>query len=245
MIPPVRSQLLSCVALAMLASAAQAINVPVPNGSFETPNKVGAAPYYANFPLNAPNVFGAWEQDATTFNAVYEAGRYGVIPTGLAGAQAATLSATASSGIYQDTVDYAGTGDASLYWQAGQTYKLTIGIFMRSDNAPVAASVLDLRMFYRPADAGPANVLATTTVTRATSPLSTSAITDYDVTYTVPLGSPAIGKPIGIWITPTAPVPINQGDWGVDNLRLDVVPEPATGLLALLGGACLLRRRRG
>jgi hypothetical protein len=230
--------------LSTLALAAQvkAVSITVPNGSFEGPSVVGVNPYYAQFPVDAAGVSGAWERYGPTFHAVYEAGRYGASPAGLNGLQAATVGATTGGGIFQDTAPYDGSGSASLYWQAGLTYTMTTGLFLRGDNPPPAPDALDLKFFYRTADQGAAIELAVATVTVGTNPLSTTSITDYSVSFTVPAGSPAVGKPIGLWLTARTG---SSGDWGVDNVRLTAVPEPSPALLAgLLPLGLLVRRRR-
>ncbi len=237
--------LLITSALVATACSAFATTVVVPNGSFQTPVVAGINPYFVQFPADIAGVSGAWER-YNTFNAVYEPGRYGVIPTGLDGNQAATASATFGGGIFQEIAPYNGSGNPDLYWQAG-TYTMTIGVFMRSDNLPRTSGSdptagLDLRFYYRTADQAPANVLASSIVLRG-GPVSATAINDFTVSYTIAAGSAEVGKPIGIWLTPSVGA---LGDWGVDNVRLDftAVPEPSVVVLGGLGLLGLLRRRR-
>ena len=192
--------------------------------------------------VRVAGVSGAWERYGPTFHAVYEAGRYGGIPAGISGLQAATIGATVGGGLFQDTAPYDGTGSSSLYWQVGYTYTMTVGLYLRGDNPPPTADALALRFFYRTADQGAANQLANFDVTVGTNQLSSTSITDYTLTYTVPSGAPEAGKPIGLWFTALTG---SSGDWGVDNVRLSAVPEPSSALLAgLLPLGFLTRRRR-
>ena len=62
---------------------------------------------------------------------------------------------------------------------------------------------------------------------------------EFSFSYTVPAGAPCIGKNIGIKFEQTI------RDWAqVDNVRLELVPEPMTITLLGLGALGLLRRRK-
>lgn len=201
----------------------QGAAISVTNASFETPNVTGISPYYQTL----PTVFspGAWIGYAS-FQAVVEGGRYGVKPTGLLGTQFGDGTGGVGGGMYQETAPYDNTGDTNLYWQAGQTYALTVGVFLRSDQVPGPGRKMDLRLFYRNASGGAANVLGSRTLTVGTDALSSSALTDYTVTWTVAPGAPEVGKPIGIWFTASPGGSGNTGDWGFDNVRLTRVDAP-------------------
>ena len=137
---------------------------------------------------------------------------------------------------------------------AGVTYTMTVGVGHRADGTVALGEQINLRLYYRTADQAGANLLASTPITIGTTPGQTVAaggvLTDYTVTYTVPVGSAAIGKPIGIFFEVTTPAGITGGDFVLDNVRLVAsVPEPTTvAMLGLgvfgLGGYALRRRQR-
>jgi hypothetical protein len=124
-------------------------------------------------------------------------------------------------GLFQDLAPYDGSGGAERYWEAGRTYTLTVGAFLRGDNPPGSGRAMDVRLFYRTAEGAEANLLGSRTLTVGTDALSTSELTDYTVSWTVASGAPEVGKPIGIWFTTMAGGSGATGDWGFDNLRLE------------------------
>jgi hypothetical protein len=190
-------------------------SIGITNASFESPNITGVSPYYATLPTTFK--IGTWV-GYTTFSAVVQGGKYGVSPAGLVGTQFGDLSGAANGGFYQDATAYGGAGDPNLVWQAGQTYTLTVGVFGRSDNPPTAGNKMNLNLFYRTASGGTANILSSTTLTWGTSSLSTTALTDYTVTWTVQPGDPEVGQPIGIYFYSGGSS--STGDWCFDNIRL-------------------------
>jgi len=198
---------------------ADAASIAVPNASFESPNVTGIAPYYQQFPTAFS--IGTWVRYGG-FHAVVEGGRYGANPSGLAGTQFGNMTGGTGGGTFQDAAPYDGSGSPDLYWQAGRTYTLTVGAFLRGDNPPGTGRQMDVRLFYRTAEGAGANALATRTLVVGTDALSTSAVTDYTVTWAVAPGAPEVGKPIGIWFTAVAGGSGATGDWGFDNLRLQM-----------------------
>ena len=211
--------LAALVLLGLASMTTDAATITVPNASFESPNVTGISPFYQQFPTAFS--IGDWVR-YTSFHAVVEGGRYGLSPTGLAGTQFGDVTGGTGGGVYQDTAPYDGSGSADLYWQAGRTYTLTVGAFLRSDNAPGPGRKVEVRLFYRPAQGGSANVLSTRTLTVGTDALSGNALTDYTVTWTVAAGAPEVGQPIGIWFTAVAGGSGATGDWGFDDLRLQM-----------------------
>ena len=125
-------------ACALATCATAATTVPVPNGSFETPNVTGIAPYFAEHTASGTPIIGTWVRYGG-FAAVVEGGRYGVSPIGLDGTQFGDQTASGGSGVFQDIAPYDGSGSAAQYWQADTIYSFTVGVFTRSDNAVAAA----------------------------------------------------------------------------------------------------------
>lgn len=238
-----------------LTTRAQAQALTVGNFSFETPNDTATSPYYTTFPAQTnPNTPLTWEGYAT-FSAAVVAGRYGVVPAGLVGAQFGDESGGFGGGVIQELSDYNATpSNPGGLFVANTTYTFTLAVGLRSDSVPGAGRALDIRFYYRTADGAAANQLAATTITvgNAATPLSTTALTDYSVTFTALAGQAEIGKPIGLWIPTSASPGTNSGDFIFDNARLTAtaaVPEPSTwammlGGLGLLVGARRLRRAR-
>ena len=68
---------------------------------------------------------------------------------------------------------------------------------------------------------------------------------EYTVDYTVGAGDPAIGKNLGFSYVNTSNIAEDWGSWaGVDNVRLEFIPEPCSLALFALGTLTLLRRKR-
>jgi autotransporter-associated beta strand protein/T5SS/PEP-CTERM-associated repeat protein len=212
--------------------AAQTTSVNVPDGSFESPS-AASPPYYVQYPADDGATVGAWL--GAGFVATVQAGgpnAYNVSPAEIDGTQFADLGCTAW--LFQDTAPYDGSGDPNLYWQAGYTYTLTVGFFTRGDSPVPAANVIDMMLYYRSTRTGGANVLGTTAVVG--SEVNPNALTDETLTVSVSAGDPEVGQPIGIWLYS---ITSSAGDWGMDNVRLTMVPgavAPPSGGLVLTNG---------
>jgi hypothetical protein len=218
------------------AASAHAASIAIPNASFEEPAT-------ANFALIADDdnaATGAWLK-YNAFGAVVNAASGGnpwnYAPSGILGQQYGNLEAKAG-GLFMDAAAYDGSGATDLYWKPG-TYTLTVGVFGRIDNQPSASSAFSLNLFKRDTRTTGLAVLAATTVT--SSQIRPDALTDFSVTLDVPEGAAYAGQPIGIWFQGLGGA---SGDWGYDNVRLDYVPEPGSGMLVLTAAVGLLRRRR-
>jgi hypothetical protein len=231
------SYLSVAVSIAAVVSSARAASVTVPNASFESPVTTN----FTQLPEDS-GATGEWERYG--FGAVILStgpNPYNYAPAGLHGLQYGNGSASQFTGIFQDIAAYDGSGSPDQYWQAGYVYTLSIGVFARQDSLPSATSSLNLNFYSRQFRAGAPTRLATAVVVPAD--LSSSEIRDFEVSYTVLPGDPAVGKPIGIWMETTAGT---SGDWGYDNVRVTyvLIPEPSALLLASVGLLGLLRRRR-
>jgi len=239
--PPAKSKFLAAylsvaVSIAAGVSSARAASVTVPNASFESP-------VTTNFTMipSESGATGEWERVGLFAAVVLSTGpnAYNYAPAGLHGLQYGNGSASGGASIFQDIAAYDGSGSPDQYWQAGYVYTMTIGVFARQDSLPSTTSSLNLNFYSRQSLADARTRLATTVVVPAD--LSPSEIRDFEVSYTVLPGDPAVGKPIGIWMETTAGT---SGDWGFDNVRVTYIPEPSALLLASVGLLGLLRRLR-
>ena len=219
--------LLTFALLLLSGLHASALSINLTNASFESPNMTATSPFYQAFPT-AFN-FGTWiGNGAGTFQAVVATNHYGATPAGMDAKQFGDASGASGGGMFQDAAPYNNLGDPNLYWQAGQAYSMTVGVFLRSDSVPGTGRSMDVRLFYRTAQGAAANILSARTLTVGTSTLSTNAITDYTLTWMVLPGAPEVGKPIGIWFASGTTGSGGTGDWGFDNVRLSSVTTPAS-----------------
>ncbi len=238
-----------------LSLPGQVLNVP--NASFESQSGLGQ-------PFGVSINIDSWQKadrpayfPAAGFNGffwVQTAGMFHVPAYGnQLGNQASYLLSFPQAGIFQDynTLDWndaAPTQDFNSIFEAGKSYKLTLGLYGKSmiENF----SSLELSLYYR--DGGNAlTTVGSTTVTFSSTLFATSgpfSLIDYEVNVPTVLATDAwAGQNIGIRIASI------QGDgngyWDFDNLRLEAIPEPSSVTLLGLGlGGWLLnswhRRRR-
>ena len=139
------------------------------------------------------------------------------------------------------------THDFNATFEVGNAYNLTVGVFGKPTLTPGAT--LELSLYYLD---GQDNRVAvgSTTITYNAADFPTAgplSLIDFSVNVpTVQVGDAWAGQHIGIELESTVPLNLaSGGNWDFDNVRLSVVPEPATAsLLALGAGAMLLVRPR-
>src|SRR5690606_25683319 len=124
-------------------------------------------------------------------------------------------------------------------YTSGLTYQLTAGLgksFYLPPDLYDPNSTMAIRLLYEDG-LGDWQVAAETSV--LASDLSSVLLTDTDVLWEAT--ELADGARIGIEFVPLHGV---GGVWTLDNVRLSVIPEPATGAMLLLGACAIVRRRR-
>ncbi|HEY0457251.1 MAG TPA: PEP-CTERM sorting domain-containing protein [Verrucomicrobiae bacterium] len=214
----------------------RAASINVPNASFESPSTPPGFPAYPvvdswqKFPQQPgiplpPGI--TWDQLA------------GVFPNTPVGSADHIDNMTGNQGAYMFNIPGVGLfQDLSATYQAGNSYNLTVGILGGDQGMPEGSSLL-LGLYYRD---GANNMVPIgslpVTFTAAAFP-NTTHFFDYQVQIPGVLGGDAwAGKGIGVEIVSTFGT--GQGDWVLDNVRLDAVPEPSTVCLLGLGTAAFL-----
>jgi hypothetical protein len=239
-------------ALAVAVLPLQAQPISVPNFSFESPTAPSSYPF-VNTSIDT------WQKNPEPSWYAPAFGSYGIPWVGTAGvfldvnpyvnhvgSQVGYLLAVPQVALFQD-YGSSPTHDFNATYEVGKAYDLTVGVFGKSSLAP--GSTLELSLYYRDTSANMVTVGSTVITYSAaafpgTAPLS---LIDYSVNVpTVQAGDAWAGQHIGIQLASTIPIEMTSfGNWDFDNVRLDVIPEPAAiSLLALgLGGMLVVRAR--
>ncbi len=226
-------------ALATAVSAARAAPIYVPNASFESPvirESPFARPDLADWQQAPPPDWwigmGYTAEDWDNTTGVF----YNVpdVPTwidNVDGEQAAFLFSTPGVEIYQDL---------AATFEAGLALRLTVGLQGGGMGMPLGTP-LELRLYYRDDDGVRVTVGSTVAVnTTDESQPHLRHLDDWQLEIAVVSPSdPWAGKNIGIQII--SPPQSPGGFWRVDNVRLEVIPEPAAA--ALLAAGLLLAER--
>lgn len=226
----------------MAASLAQAeLAITLVNQGFELPGTVKTEYWNTNGAI-VPGVIPGWEPSGVGVE-----GPGGPVP----GLGDSGVESDTSIGLWHG---YLAGRDPSIYQtttrniQAGETFFLTIAAkdiyteFLGGAQAPHSA-VINLSLYYL-------NGANRISLENQNITLSGFAFTNYTIDV-LSIPGLAVGKPIGIEIDNVSDVYDVGGNvvrsWiGLDNVRLSVVPEPATVALLSIGAASLLifRRRR-
>lgn len=140
---------------------------------------------------------------------------------------------------------YAGTDggniiqDLGVAFMANSTYLVTLSV----GNRPGAGNDEGI-LFFGLQSSSAAVDLGTFTAVAATTEVAPASFQDFTYQFTTGAVAPT-GNVVAVWRSADDPATAPTSTRGiVDNYRVDVVPEPSSSLLGLLGGVALLGIRR-
>ncbi len=136
------------------------------------------------------------------------------------GEQAIWLFAVPEVGLYQDLVNLAPPHPPNAVFEAGKSYRLTVGVLGGKGNMLVGVR-LGLSLYYRD-DASNRVAVAATTITNAPN-LFTNGQHFEDFGVEVPpvrAGDPWAGRPIGVQLLSLVGFDLQGGFWDLDHVRL-------------------------
>ncbi|HOX55350.1 MAG TPA: PEP-CTERM sorting domain-containing protein [Candidatus Paceibacterota bacterium] len=237
-------------ALAIMALPLCAQPIAVPNYSFEFQAAPGTYPYVNTF-------VDSWQKNPEPAWYAPAFGQYGIPWLGTAGVffdvnpyvnhvgtQAGYLLAVPEVALFQD-YSTSPTHDFNATFEVGNAYNLTVGVFGKPGLA--LGSILTLSLYYRDTLDNRVTVGSTAITYNAGTFPDTSPLNLIDFSVNIPpvqAGDAWAGQYIGIELASTIPIEMTSfGNWDFDNVRLSVVPEPASATLLLFGFGGLLAVR--
>jgi hypothetical protein len=216
--------------LALETGTLWAGTIPIPNGSFESPETDFADPRMDGW-QKAPEP--AWYQGGGGFPWDQLMGQFLNTTNGspdhidnMDGRQAAFLFALPEVAVFQDSIPGSATPPFNAQFEAGKSYALTVGLLGGGGGMSNGAT-FQISMYYRDAASNMVTVAATTiTNTQELFPTNTH-FTDFQArTPLVQAGDAWAGKGIGLRLASTVGFDLRGGYWNVDHVRLEVVRDP-------------------
>ena len=219
------------VCLCLAAPSLFAMDITVPNFSFELPVQVSGGNDNGGNGTNDTTAIQDWTiTAANTNNGVYFPSSgfttTNPLPAPADGNQVAFVTPAIG-----DSASITTTNSLGLI-QASTTYKLTVALGSRSDAVSFTTGVYTIDVL--------ANGVSVAENTLSGSTIPVGTFTDLSATFTSPVSGGVDGESLTIMITAMANSGSDQGIF--DNVRLtaDAVPEPGTTALLLGGGAVAL-----
>ncbi len=218
--------------------------IPVPNGSFESPETTFAYPQVNDW-QKAPKPFwfqetpeAQWDQTIGVFlnRPIEEASHIDNVDR----SQAVFLFALPSAALFQDYTTIGGTNttpshDFNAVYAEGRSYNLTVGV-LGGGGGMVNGATLELSLYYRDAASNMVTVAATTVTNSSAAFPTNTHLTDFVVTTPpVKAGDAWAGKNIGIQLLSNNGFDQIGGYWDLDNARLTEVKHPLLKAVSLNG----------
>lgn len=226
----------AALAMGALASRSEAqTSISIPNYSFENPSTTFVSTIIDSWqkspqPVDFTPVGFTWDQVTGIF-ANNPGSSY---ITNADGSQVGYIFADPGAGLFQQL---------TTAYQAGNTYKLTVGIVGQGGGI-LDGATLELQLYYL-TPGGVMSVLADTTVTENSTNFP-DHVTEVNFSATLPTVQATDawnGQPIGIQLISSTTAANAGGYWDVDNVQLVATPEPGSATLLVCGGLALLCRR--
>ena len=215
--------------------SAQAADIPVPNGSFESP-----ATDFVDLRLDSwqKTPKPEWYDESGGYLWDQLTGLFLNLPVGdpgrienCHGNQAVWIFAVPQAGFFQDydSTDWSNPVPAHAFdarFEVGKSYQLTVGVLGGGGNMQSGASLL-VGVYYRDGASNQVSVSATPVVYEPPPEPGPKRLVDVTVQVpTVPASVPWAGQHIGIQLLSTIDPGLAGGFWDIDHVRLKSFDQP-------------------
>ncbi len=217
-----------------------AANIPIPNGSFESPTPPPGYPATPFIDEWRKSPAPAWFSPDTTGGIAWEQ-LSGVFPNTAAGSPDHIDNVDGRQAAYLFTLpEVALFQQLESTFEVGQSYQLTVGAL--GGGGIAEGSGLALSLYYLDGASLPVAVSTSPIAyTQAGFPTATHLVDIGVKVPTVQTGDPWAGQNIGVQIMATSGM--GAGYWDLDNVRLEAVPEPTVAATLVAGLAGITARR--
>jgi hypothetical protein len=209
-------------------SAEAAENIPIPNGSFESPTTTYASPFIDSWQKTAKPDW--YDEGGGAFLWSQLTGQFSNQPPSYIdncdGKQAAWMFVIPQVGIFQD-YDYPTNHAFNAIYEIGKSYRLTLGI-IGTGGGMLQGATIELALYYRDV-ASNMVVISATSITNLSDIFSNNThFLDFhtDTPFVKP-SDPWEGQHIGVRILSSiTDTNMEGGYWDLDNARLTAIPLP-------------------